>query len=790
MKLVSAWWRNERQIVNVLSKNADTIPQFYLKNGEKTFKLHTAFAPLRLFADYSYHYIENGKVHFVLNAKNCPDLNVDSFKYYVCGDFNGWQNAANCEDWQLKNAGQSLEICLDEKTVFAAQKKVFFKFVRSDGIWLQPQSFALNSEKDGQGNLNLTAQHDRGGRHILLSYFRGTANLCETCEIFSAKTQPVLVDASKLLFSLSPSEKLGISTQNGKTQFAIFAPRAKSVVLVLRERANYAPRLYALARQKNGVWKTELDGNLTGYLYSYKISGDNQHGKCDFDFNEEIADPYAVAVLPQKVPALVLDRDLMPDAKPFRRIQWQNLCIVEAHIKDVLKNSAKNGERPTYSAMRKYIKERFNYFKECGANCVEFQPLQEFDNKSAEEYHWGYMPVNWFSPSSAYAENPESFSQLREFAELVQAFHDEGFAVLLDVVYNHTGSPNSLARIDKSYYFECAPDNSYMNYSGCGNDLRASSFMAKRLIAESLEHFVKKFGIDGFRFDLAELLGLECLEYVEKHLKKIRPDIVLIAEPWSFRGHMGTSLKNTGYAAWNDSFREFVKDYVLGNGNADGLCYFLRGSKHTAAWPSQTVNYIESHDDKTFFDRISGNFDNPTFEDLRRYKLAYSIVLASVGMPMLAEGFDTVRTKYGANNTYLDGEKNALDYFRACVNSGACEFLRNFAKFRCSSDKSEALRLFSEPNESYFKFFKDEIRNAVGVLFNADNSRNCPKIFAAFNPSGFNAYLDLNDFNPENFIQIADTDRFDERGLKCPRLKTAQILKLPALSFSLWIERR
>ncbi len=790
MKLVSAWWRNERQIVNVLSKNADTIPQFYLKNGEKTFKLHTAFAPLRLFADYSYHYIENGKVHFVLNAKNCPDLNAGAFKYYVCGDFNGWQNAANREDWQLKNAGQSLEICLDEKTVFAAQKKVFFKFVRSDGLWLQPQSFALNSEKDGQGNLNLTAQHDRGGRHILLSYFRGTANLCETCEIFSAKTQPVLVDASKLLFSLSPSEKLGVSTQNGKTQFAIFAPRAKSVALVLRERANYAPRLYALARQKNGIWKTELDGNLTGYLYSYKISGDNQHGKCDFDFNEEIADPYAVAVLPQKVPALVLDRDLMPDAKPFRRIQWQNLCIVEAHIKDVLKNSAKNGERPTYSAMRKYIKERFNYFKECGANCVEFQPLQEFDNKSAEEYHWGYMPVNWFSPSSAYAENPESFSQLREFAELVQAFHDEGFAVLLDVVYNHTGSPNSLARIDKSYYFECAPDNSYMNYSGCGNDLRASSFMAKRLIAESLEHFVKKFGIDGFRFDLAELLGLECLEYVEKHLKKIRPDIVLIAEPWSFRGHMGTSLKNTGYAAWNDSFREFVKDYVLGHGNADGLCYFLRGSKHTAAWPSQTVNYIESHDDKTFFDRISGNFDNPTFEDLRRYKLAHSIVLTSVGMPMLAEGFDTVRTKYGANNTYLDGEKNALDYFRACVNSGACEFLRNFAKFRCSSDKSEALRLFSEPNESYFKFFKDEIRNAVGVLFNADNSRNCPKIFAAFNPSGFNAYLDLNDFNLENFIQIADTDRFDERGLKCPRLKTAQILKLPALSFSLWIERR
>ena len=788
MKLVSAWWRNERQIVNVLSKNADTIPQFYLKNGKHTFKLHTAFAPLELFADYSCYYIENRKVHFVLNRRNCPGLNGKAFKYYICGDFNGWQNAINDSSWQLRGTDELLEICLDEKQVFSTQKKVSFKFARNDGVWLQPQSFAPNAEKDGQGNVNLTAQHDKGGRHVLLSHFRETANFCEVCEIFSAKTPPLLVDASKLLFSLEPSDKLGVSMKDGKTQFAIFAPRAKSVTLVLREKADLPPLLHALARKKNGVWKSEINGDLTGYLYSYKISGDNQLGKCDFDFNEEIADPYAVAVLPQKVPALVLDRDLMPNAKPFKLTKWQDLCIVEVHIRDVLKNASQEGERPTYSAMRKYVKERFNYFKECGANCVEFQPLQEFDNKTIEEYHWGYMPVNWFSPSSAYATNPETFSQLKEFAELIQAFHDEGFAVLLDVVYNHTGSPNSLARIDKSYYFECAPDNSYINYSGCGNDLRASAFMAKRLISESLEHFVKKFGIDGFRFDLAELLGLECLEYIEKHLKKIKPDVVLIAEPWSFRGHMGTTLKNTGFASWNDSFREFVKDYVLGRGNADGLCYFLRGSKYTAAWPSQTVNYIESHDDKTFFDRISSNFDNPTFEDLRRYKLAYCIVLASVGIPMLAEGFDTVRTKYGANNTYLDGEKNALDYFRACTNSGACEFLRRFAKFRCSSEKSEALRLFNEPNESYFKFFKDDIRNAVGVLFNADSSRKCPKIFAAFNPSGFNAYLDLNDFALENFVQIADTDRFDENGIPQPRLKAAQILKLPALSFSLWID--
>ena len=163
MKHVSAWWRNERQIVNVLSKNADTIPQFYLKNGKRTFKLHTAFAPLELFADYSCYYIENRKVHFVLNKRNCPGLNGKAFKYYICGDFNGWQNAINDSAWQLKGTGELLEICLDEKIVFASQKKVSFKFARNDGVWLQPQSFALNAEKDEQGNVNLTAQHDKGG---------------------------------------------------------------------------------------------------------------------------------------------------------------------------------------------------------------------------------------------------------------------------------------------------------------------------------------------------------------------------------------------------------------------------------------------------------------------------------------------------------------------------------------------------------------------------------------------------------------------------------------------------
>lgn len=130
----------------------------------------------------------------------------------------------------------------------------------------------------------------------------------------------------------------------------------------------------------------------------------------------------------------------------------------------------------------------------------------------------------------------------------------------------------------------------------------------------------------------------------------------MIAEPWSFRGHIGEALRSTGYASWNDGFREFMLSYALGRGNFDGFKYFISGSRGGyASFPAQTVNYLESHDDKCLLDRISPSPETPSEEDLRRYKLAYALVFLSIGIPMAAEGFDLARTKGGLNNTYKTG---------------------------------------------------------------------------------------------------------------------------------------
>ena len=260
-------------------------------------------------------------------------------------------------------------------------------------------------------------------------------------------------------------------------------------------------------------------------------------------------------------------------------------------------------ERRGFTGLRKWVESPEFHLARLGVNAVELQPVQEFDNATPEEYHWGYMPVNWFAPASSYALAPERASQIRELQDLVAAFHRRGLAVLLDVVYNHVGVPAHLWRIDKLYYFEQDRAGNLSNWSGCGNDLRARAAMARRLIIDSLTHLIEVYGVDGFRFDLGELLGVEVLRDIELALKRVKPDVVLIAEPWSFRGHIAQELRSTGFASWNDGYRDFLHEYVRGRGTPEKFEYFVKGSPGSfAAWPAQTVNYTESHDDKTWID--------------------------------------------------------------------------------------------------------------------------------------------------------------------------------------------
>ena len=425
-----------------------------------------------------------------------------------------------------------------------------------------------------------------------------------------------------------------------------------------------------------------------------------------------------------------------------------------------------------------------------GVNAVELQPIQEFDNRHPDEYHWGYMTVNYFAPESSYALKPELASQVDEFRGLVQDFHDEGIAVILDVVYNHVGEPNHLLFIDKYYYFHLDDANDLVNWSGCGNDLRCNTPMGRRLIIESLKHLIEVYDVDGFRFDLAELIGIEVLREIEQELKQIKPSIILIAEPWSFRGHIQDELRETGFASWNDGFRECIAKYVQGGGNQDMIRYFLSGSPGTSRFVAQTINYTESHDDHCWLDRITEQADQngsaPTLVDRRRTQLMASVLFASLGVPMLAAGQDFC-VPNRVENTYQRGDLNALDYNQRLVSVGTHAYFRAWIHFRLS-DLGKALRYEGGLKQGYLQTFVADGFSALVMVYNADRSVEAPVLIFGINPHHDYANIDCAGLALDRVRQIADAERFDVNGLEHALIPmNGQTISLPPLSCGLWL---
>ena len=345
--------------------------------------------------------------------------------------------------------------------------------------------------------------------------------------------------------------------------------------------------------------------------------------------------------------------------------------------------------------------------------------------------------------------------------------------------------------IDKLYYFEEDPNGNLANWSGCGNDLRAGAAMSLRLIIDSCTHLIETYGVDGFRFDLAELLGIDVLKQVEAALKRVKTNVILIAEPWSFRGHIAGALRDTGWASWNDGYRNFLRDYVHGAAPAERLEYFLRGSPwYFAKWPAQTVNYTESHDDRTWIDQITENpgfnGSNPTLNDVRRTHLMAAILFMSVGIPMLAEGQDFLRSKGGLGNTYLRGDVNALDYRRMYRYLGTHAYFADWISFRKGA-RGRLLRHFTRPSEGFFQFYNGS-GSALAVLVNADLSKGQDRLLFAVNPTQSDVTISIGAVaSSGGWRQLADHARFLNSGSRAAVVNVEPDLLVPALGCGLWI---
>jgi pullulanase/glycogen debranching enzyme len=744
---------------------------------------------------------------FALPLRHGSGLNPATDKVFVAGAFNGWQAAVGNEAWRLKVAelgGEKVLMWAGPADNVLRGEDRRFKFVTGENHWLHPSDDAPNCVRDDGGNVNRVVEPERTGGHLWRFELGAALDLAGAWTVAagagtSGGSLPLV--PGEFFFDLGTDLPLGALVSAKSTTFRIFAPRAEAVTLLachdLSERKSAAA--FPLARRGDGhgaagAWEVELDRNLHGWFYWYSIeSVDAVTGKNST--RSDILDPYALAAVDRDGPGIVLDRNWVGKADDdFRTPPWQDLVIAEAHVRDLNAKApvkASAAERRGFSGLRKWVEAPDFYLHHLGVNCVELQPIQEFDNKTTEEYHWGYMTNAYFAPESSYSLAPAEASGIRELQQLVKAFHGRGIAVILDVVYNHVGEPPHLLSIDRLYYFEQDPAGNLANWSGCGNDLRASSAMAKRLIIDSCIHLIEAFGVDGFRFDLAELIGVEVLRDIEVALKRVKPGVILIAEPWSFRGHIAGALRDTGWASWNDGFRNFVRDYVRGGEPADRLEYFLRGSPwYFAKWPAQTVNYTESHDDRTWADMITENpgFDatHPTPNDIRRTHLMAAILFMSTGIPMVAEGQDFLRSKGGMGNTYLRGDVNALDYKRMYRQLATHAYFSDWIAFRKGS-RGRLLRHFSRPSEGFFRFFNAG-GAALAVLLNADLSKGSERLLFAINPTTADAAISIGDVAASgSWRPIADHDRFLHAGSRAATRRVEAELEVPALGCGLWL---
>jgi pullulanase/glycogen debranching enzyme len=771
--------------------------------GERDGFLKVEPIPASDFAFESRYYVDKNNFGvFVFDPIEHPIFEYEELSIYLAGSFNGWQDAVGKAKWRMSRTQfegrevYSLKLPLE---LLNNEGAIHFKFVTDQHYWIPADSEAPNFVSDDEGNGNYRFNLRRSGRHRLRFRLSRPLDLSENHSLVyhgRLHSHEADLDPGPFFFDLKSDKPLGAIVDGARTTFRLFAPRAKWVKVGVFQKGESKEKLEwtLMERSNDYVWEAVFPRNLTGARYWYRLDGPSgPSGNFDPDF--KILDPYAKATLSREGPGIVVDEKAYSPVCNFQPAAWQDLILMEAHARDLvagIPEIGKNGVPLGFSDLNRSVQEEKFYPATMGINALELQPVQENDSQSYAEYHWGYMTTNFFSPASSYASDPESASQIEEFRDLVSSIHSRGMAVILDVVYNHLGEPAHLMYIDKLYYFHLEGEGVLTNWSGCGNDMRCDAPMSRRLIVESLKHLVAFYGVDGFRFDLADLVGKAALQEVERELKSIKPDVILIAEPWSFRGHIGRDLRDTGFASWNDGYRESIKSYVRGGSSSETLSYFLMGSPGDyASWPAQTVNYTESHDDRTWIDVITEHAENngshPSVNDQRRTRMMAAIMMMSIGIPMIHAGQDFLFSKNGVNNTYQRGDLNALDYDRRIEYALTSDYFKDWISFR-KSDLGELVRHYSRANRGFFDFIETEGRNALAAVFNADRSKGKTRLLFAVNPELEPLRIPLGNWEAD-WIQLADHDRFWGFEEKSLNNNLRSELTLPPLGTGLWVWR-
>jgi len=507
-------------------------------------------------------------------------------------------------------------------------------------------------------------------------------------------------------------KEMGAVYSPAQTVFRVFAPTASLVTVMLYDEpeggvAEPRPMQYA----GNGIWEVTVAGDLIGKYYTLSAQGNDPL----FDPQREVIDPYSRCNTAHNGRGMVIDDDT--PVSPYPEFDRSEAIIYELHIRDftIAPNSGIShkgkyvGFTETGTSMPDHpeIKTGIDHLVELGVNVVQIMPIQDFENdESSEQYNWGYMPVHFNSPDGWYATERHNARRVEEFKLLVDALHKKGMKVVMDVVYNHTAEyrPNKIFSFEglvPGYYYRLRDDGTYWNGSGTGNETRSEALMMRKFIVESCKYWVEEYDVDGFRFDLMGLMDLETVLRIVEECRAIKPDIVIHGEPWTggetpINPTGKGSQRNKDFAVFGDHFRDAIKGgvfdlnkgYVQAGINIDRIKRGIEGSINDFTHhPTEVLNYVASHDNHTFWDRLvltTRGDRNVNDEDRKRMdRMGALLVLTSQGIPFIHSGQEMLRTKRGNSNSYNQPDAiNMIDWDLKRTNMDIFEYYKGLISLR------------------------------------------------------------------------------------------------------------
>lgn len=519
---------------------------------------------------------------------------------------------------------------------------------------------------------------------------------------------------------------LGTTYTPEETKFVFWAPLASEVLIRVRRGDNVEH--FSMDRTEKGVFRYTAKGDYDGALYFYLL---NVNGVW-----KEVCDPYANATNANGKRSMVMNPakvkvDLQHDKLP-KLEKKTDAIIYETSIRDfsfMMKEYTQyTGKYLGFIEEGKTIEGKpvlFDHLLKMGVTHVQIMPIHDFatvDELNIDKfYNWGYDPVSYHSMEGSYSSNPnDGYTRIKEFKQLVAKCHEHGIRVVLDLVYNHYYDffTNNLQNSTPNYFFQMDKDANLSNGSFCGNDFDTSVAMGRKYVIDSALNWTKEYGIDGIRFDLMGIMDLNAVNKINEVCKAVNPDFMVYGEGWS----MPTMLDATKQASMNNYhkmpnigfFNDFFRDHVKGSTNEDemykkGYCtgdanYFEQVKAALAGTcsskfgtvkflnPTQTINYVECHDNATVWDKMRECCKESVREERqKRQKLLNAVVLLSQGVPFLHSGQEFLRTKYGVQNSYRSNDEiNEFDWNRCVRNYDVVDYTADLIALR---KKYQAFRL-------------------------------------------------------------------------------------------------